>query len=75
MANQDVKRAQRIDNPLPRLMTIKQTAQYLGLTTWAIRERVWAGALPVVTFPGGKKQYVDRLDLEYFIERNKKIVM
>lgn len=69
------KSEQRICNPLPRLLTIKQTSQFLGLTTWAVRERIWAGQLPVVTFPGGKKQYLDRNDLEGFIERNKRTVI
>lgn len=59
-------------NALPRLMTIKQASDYLGLSVWAIRERIWKGQLPVVTFPGGKKQYIDREDLETFIQRNKK---
>ena len=66
---------QRIDSPLPRLLTIKQASGFLGLTVWAVRERIWAGSLPVVTFPGGKKQYLDRNDLESFIQRNKRTVI
>jgi len=68
------KEAQRIEYPMPRLLTIKGASAYLGLTTWAIRERIWAGQLPVVTFPNGKKQYLDREDLEEFIQHNKKVV-
>jgi excisionase family DNA binding protein len=68
------KDGQRTSNPLPRLLTLKQASEYLGLTVWAIRERIWAGQLPVLQFPGGKKQYLDRSDLESFIERNKRIV-
>jgi hypothetical protein len=71
---QEVREAQRIVNPLPRLMTIKQASQFLGLTTWALRERIWSGQLPVVTFPGGKKQYLDRDDLDGFIQRNKRTI-
>ena len=74
LKNQEVIKAQRIDTPLPRLMTIKQASQFLGITTWALRERIWAGQLPVVTFPGGKKQYIDRIDLEGFIQRNKRTI-
>ena len=73
--NQEVKGVQRISNPLPRLLTIKQASDYLGLTTWAVRERIWAGQLPVLQFPGGRKQYLDRNDLESFIERNKRTVI
>ena len=58
----------------PRLLTLSKAADYLGLTTWAMRERIWAGQIPVVRFPGGRKMYVDRIDLENFIARNKEII-
>jgi hypothetical protein len=58
----------------PRLLTLKKAADLLGLTVWAIRERIWAGHIPVIQFPGGRKQYVDSRDLEGFIETHKKIV-
>ena len=61
----------RIVNPLPRLMTIKQASDYIGLSVWAIRERIWRGQLPVLQFPEGRKQYLDRYDLDAFIEKNK----
>lgn len=73
-SKQAVMSEQRIRNPLPRLMTIKQASEYLGLTLWGIRERVWSGQLPIVTFPGGKKQYIDRNDLEAFIQKNKRVI-
>ena len=72
--NQEVKGVQRISNPIPRLLTLKQASEFLGLSVWALRERVWAGQLPVITFPGGKKQYLDRDDLEGFIQRNKRTI-
>jgi hypothetical protein len=55
-------------------LTVKGAGEYLGLSTWGIRERIWQGLLPVVTFPGGKKQYVDRNDLEAFILKNKRVM-
>jgi hypothetical protein len=58
----------------PRLMPLKKAADYLGLTVWALRERIWAGHIPVVQFPGGRKQYVDVRDIEGFIDTHKKIV-
>ncbi len=73
LKHQEVIKTQGIVSPLPRLMTIKQASLFLGLTTWALRERIWSGQLPVVTFPGGKKQFLDRNDLEGFIQRNKRI--
>ena len=62
-------------NDNPRLLPLKDAAQWLGLTVWAMRERIWAGQIPVVQFPGGRKQYVDTKDLEAFIERNKRTIV
>jgi hypothetical protein len=70
--NKTVKKAQGIDNP--RLLPLKDAAQWLGLTVWAMRERIWAGQIPVVQFPGGRKQYIDIQDLEAFIQRNKRVI-
>jgi len=58
----------------PRLLTLTKAAEYLGLTTWAMRERIWAGQIPVVRFPGGRKMFVDRADLENFIGQNKTVI-
>ena len=69
------KGEQRIDSPLPRLLTLKQAYAYLGLTVWALRERIWGGQIPVLQFPGGRKQYLDRNDLEGFIQRNKRTIV
>ena len=70
--NTKKKEAQRITNPIvPQLLSLKDAARYLGLTDWALRERVWAGHIPFVRFPGGKKQYFHVKDLEQFIEENK----
>ena len=66
------KTAQGIRNP--RLLPLKDAAQWLGLTVWAMRERIWAGQIPVVQFPGGRKQYVDVQDLEKFIQKNKRTI-
>jgi hypothetical protein len=69
------KKAQGIGNPLrPRLLPLKDAAAWLGLTTWALRERIWKGQIPVVQFPGGRKQYIDIQDIDAFIQKNKKII-
>ena len=60
-----------ITGPSPRLLPLKKAAEWLGLTEWAMRERVWAGDIPVIRFPGGTKMYIDTKDMEAFIERNK----
>ena len=67
-----LQRAQGIMNPTsPRLLTLKDAANWLGLTVWAMRERVWSGSIPFVKFPGGRKIYIDVKDLEAFIWKNK----
>ncbi len=69
------KTALRIDEPMrPRLLPLKKGADFLGLTVWALRERIWAGQIPVVQFPGGRKMYIDINDLEAFITKNKRII-
>lgn len=54
-----------------RLLTLKQAAEYLGLTPWAMKERVWNGDIPVIRFPKGRKMYIDVQDIEGFIRANK----
>ena len=72
MEKPDGKSARGICNPSgPRLLPLKRAADYLGLSPWAMRERIWAGDIPVVRFPGGRKIYLDVKDLDTFIEDNK----
>ena len=69
------KARQRVWNPMiPRLLPLKEAAKWLGLTVWAMRERIWAGDIPVVRFPNGRKMYLDTKDLEAFIESNKRVI-
>lgn len=74
--NKAITREQGIEYPMsPRLLPLKRAAEYLGLTVWGMRERIWAGDIPVVQFPGGRKQFIDTKDLEAFIERNKRVIL
>ena len=59
----------------PRLLPLKKAADYIGLTVWAMRERIWAGDIPVVRFPGGRKQFIDIRDIEEFIKKNKRLIV
>ena len=71
----DKKGTQRISSPMsPRLLPLKKAAEYIGLTTWGMRERIWAGDIPVVRFSGGRKMFIDVMDIEKFIENNKAII-
>ena len=59
------KKVHGIANPMsPRLLPLKKAAEWIGITTWSMREQVWAGNIPVVRFPGGRKQFIDVRDLE-----------
>jgi len=50
---------------LKRLLSVKEAAYYLGLSTWSIRERIGDGSLPVVRC--GRRALLDRQDLDQFI--------
>jgi excisionase family DNA binding protein len=56
-----------------RLYTIKEVAVYLGRSEWGVRDLIWKGVLPVVKEKGGRKLYIDILDLENYINRNKSL--
>jgi hypothetical protein len=53
------------------LYTLKDAAVYLGGSEWGVRELIWSRMIPVVMTPETRKIYVDILDLERFIDRNK----
>lgn len=67
------KKAQRISNPpAKRLYTLKEAGEYLGRSEYSVRTLIWGGVLPVVR--SGKKQWVDILDMDLFIEKNKETI-
>ncbi len=57
-----------------RLYTVKDAAVYLGRTVWGVRELIWSGELPVIKSGRGGKQYIDVLDMDAFIDRNKAVL-
>jgi hypothetical protein len=64
------KKAQRISNPLKkRLFDLKEAAIYLGRPVFSVRTLIWNGALPVIK--DGRKLYLDVVDMNDYIERNK----
>jgi excisionase family DNA binding protein len=70
----ELKREQGIYNPLSkRLFTLKEAAEYLGRSAWGMRELIWSQVIPVVKQGGCRKMYLDRNDLDTFIEKNKAI--
>ena len=66
------KKAQGISNPkCPKLLTLKQASDMCGLSVWALRERVWAGDIPYIKFPEGRKVWIDEADLSSTLLRFK----
>lgn len=73
--NKTVEKKTRFMNPKqPRLHSLKEASEYIGLSPWSLRERIWAGELPVVRFPNGRKMFLDIRDMDRFIERNKMLM-
>jgi excisionase family DNA binding protein len=64
-----VTRLSPSNRPNKRLYTVKEAAKYLGQTVWGMRTLIWNGHVPVVQT--GQKQFIDVVDMDKFIERNK----
>ena len=54
-----------------RLMPLREAAAELGLSLWSLRRLIWEGELPVVRFRRGRKLFVDRRDVDRFVEEHK----
>ncbi len=78
---EEPKTEHRIGSPLaPRLLPLKQAAEFMGLGVWALRERIWDGLIPVVQFNNSdgtrrRKMYIDTHDIETFIQQNKRVIV
>jgi hypothetical protein len=55
--------------PMKRLYSIKELVKLIGATEWFWRGQVWDGQLSYVQI--GRKMFIDSLDLEDFIQKNK----
>ncbi len=82
MKTEEKINTQRIVNPLrpdtaKRLYTVKEAAIYLGKSVWAMRQLVYAGKIKVVKdgdkSKPGKLIFIDRLDLDGYIESHKEV--
>lgn len=54
---------------LPRLLTLQQAAEELGVKVWTLRRAIWEGELPQVRI--GRSIRIDRNDLEGWLARHK----
>ena len=67
-AQQQTKESPRQSQQLtPRLLTIKQAAQYCSATVWSIRTLVWSKELPACVI--GRRLLIAREDLDAVIDR------
>ena len=76
--------AQPVERVTPRLLNMRQAAEYLGCSFWTARDYILQGLIPVVELPPlrareGDRQrktlrrvLVDRADLDAFIESRKR---
>jgi len=55
--------------PAKRLYSIKELVREVGATAWFWRTQIWDGQLPYVQV--GKKMFIDREDIEKFIQMHK----
>ena len=55
-----------------RLYTLQEAATYLGRGL-GMRELVWSGEIPAVKGENARKIYVDIIDLDNYIDRNKAV--
>ncbi len=59
-----------VEKDIPRrLLSPEQAGVYINASAWTVRQMVRSGKLPHV--PRGRKIYLDRKDLDVFIERTK----
>lgn len=52
-----------------RLLSIPETAEYLGRTRGAVQELIYKGIIPVVKWD--RRKFIDILDLDALIEQSK----
>jgi excisionase family DNA binding protein len=55
-----------------RLLTLKHAAEYLDFSPGNVRQLIHAGELPYLQRGRGGKVWLDRGDLDQWIERNKR---
>jgi hypothetical protein len=60
----------RRNGPVPRrLLNLKDAAEYLGRSEWALRELIWKGRIPVVRID--RRIQLDLKDLDALIDASK----
>lgn len=60
-----------ISDKSPRLLDIRGSAGFLGVSPWTIRGLVWDGEIPHIK--AGRKIWLDRHDLERWVTNAKEV--
>lgn len=60
-------RAPRAPQPTQRLLTPQQASIETGIPHTSIRDHIARGHLPCCRFPGSRRQWIRRIDLDQFI--------
>ena len=64
------QKPRKMPSPLSkRLFDLKEAATYLARPVFSVRTLIWKGALPVIK--DGRKLYLDIVDMDTYIERNR----
>lgn len=53
----------------PRLLRIKEAADYLGASVWFVRSLIWEDKIPFLHL--GQRFVIDRADLDRFVDATK----
>lgn len=61
----------RSATPSQRLIDRRQGEEIYGIPARTIYDLITSGVLPVVRFPGSRKHWIERTDLENLINRSK----
>ena len=71
--NIDNNKTQGIHSPVrQRLLSLREAATYLGRKEDSMRELVYSRVFPVIQMGEKSKMWIDRMDLDTWIDANKK---
>ena len=74
LTGKGIEKTHWIANPLgKRLYTLKEGAVYLGRSVYSMRELVWNQEIPVVKGESARKIFLDIMDLDEYINKNKSL--
>jgi len=64
----------KLQHSAPRLLRLKEAAQYVSLSPWKLRKLVQDGQLPIVKYGENTPWLLDVRDLDGWVERHKQTI-